>query len=219
MENIESPPSIYSGIIKHDDELSFVSSPKDSVFPETIPEEASSVEEERVVIFRLPMDGGVPDPSYYTADASLLHHGAKFNKPAHQTPTSSGIGSRTHPLYQPDHRAEPTSFDFDRIDTYSVSVLVTLKPKKFVLRSLFPLDSKRTLSQRQAPRRSVSPSTRIPSCPKVTSVMWSLPPFSTLPYCVVCSSPTGRRKVSTGVYTISTIGKKVKDDVISTQLF
>ncbi|XP_041761318.1 protein unc-80 homolog isoform X1 [Anopheles merus] len=119
MENIESPPSIYSGIIKHDDELSFVSSPKDSVFPETIPEEASSVEEERVVIFRLPMDGGVPDPSYYTADASLLHHGAKFNKPAHQTPTSSGIGSRTHPLYQPDHRAEPTSFDFDRIDTYS----------------------------------------------------------------------------------------------------
>ncbi|XP_052902471.1 protein unc-80 homolog [Anopheles moucheti] len=120
MENIESPPSIYSGNIKHDDELSFVSSPKDSVFPETIPEEASSIEEERVVIFRLPMDGGVPDPSYYTADASLLHHGAKFNKPsAHQTPTSSGIGMRPHPLHQSDHRGEPTSFDFDRIDTYS----------------------------------------------------------------------------------------------------
>uniref|UniRef100_A0AAG5CN78 Protein unc-80 homolog n=1 Tax=Anopheles atroparvus TaxID=41427 RepID=A0AAG5CN78_ANOAO len=120
-ENIESPPSIYSGNMKHDDELSFVSSPKDSVFPETIPEEASSVEEERVVIFRLPMDGGVPDPSYYTADASLLHHGAgKFAKSSsHQTPTSSGTGVKPHPLHHSEHRGEATSFDFDKIDTYS----------------------------------------------------------------------------------------------------
>ncbi|XP_050101355.1 protein unc-80 homolog isoform X2 [Anopheles aquasalis] len=122
-ENIESPPSMsYSGNIKHDDELSFVSSPKDSVFPETIPEEASSVEEERVVIFRLPMDGAAPDPSYYTADASLLHHGAKINKQPHQAPGTSGIGMKPHPLHDSrhgDHRTEHTSFDFDKIDTYS----------------------------------------------------------------------------------------------------
>lgn len=43
---------------------SWVSSPKDSVFPETIPEEASSVEEERVVIFRLPSTSF--KPSVYT---------------------------------------------------------------------------------------------------------------------------------------------------------
>lgn len=48
----------------------WISSPKESVFPETIPEEASSIEEERVVIFRLPYSTG--KPSLYMADASLL---------------------------------------------------------------------------------------------------------------------------------------------------
>lgn len=45
-------------------------SPKDTVFPETIPEESSSAEEEHVVIFRLPplyeTDGFLRDPSIYT---------------------------------------------------------------------------------------------------------------------------------------------------------
>lgn len=49
---------------------SWVSSPKDTVFPETIPEESSSTEEEHVVIFRLPSlhesDGFLRDPSIYT---------------------------------------------------------------------------------------------------------------------------------------------------------
>lgn len=49
---------------KHDDEMSWISSPKDRTFPETIPEEASSVEEERVVIFRIPQTAC--KPSYYT---------------------------------------------------------------------------------------------------------------------------------------------------------
>lgn len=48
----------------------WVSSPKDTVFPETIPEESSSTEEEHVVIFRLPSlhesDGFLRDPSIYT---------------------------------------------------------------------------------------------------------------------------------------------------------
>lgn len=48
----------------------WVSSPKDTVFPETIPEESSSTEEEHVVIFSLPplneSDGFLKDPSIYT---------------------------------------------------------------------------------------------------------------------------------------------------------
>lgn len=45
-------------------QTAWVSSPKESVFPETIPEEASSVEEERVVIFRIPY--ATCKPSFYT---------------------------------------------------------------------------------------------------------------------------------------------------------
>lgn len=49
-------------------------SPKDTVFPETIPEESSSAEEEHVVIFRLPplyeTDGFLRDPSIYTVRAN-----------------------------------------------------------------------------------------------------------------------------------------------------
>ncbi|KAL0270475.1 UNVERIFIED_CONTAM: hypothetical protein PYX00_007876 [Menopon gallinae] len=60
-----------------DEEGNWVSSPKDTVFPETIPEESSSTEEEHVVIFRLPSlteSDGVEKPgSLYTADASIFH--------------------------------------------------------------------------------------------------------------------------------------------------
>ncbi|XP_011496979.1 PREDICTED: protein unc-80 homolog [Ceratosolen solmsi marchali] len=55
-----------------DDDNSWVSSPKDKIFPETIPEESSSTEDEHVVIFTLPsldesdriLDGG---------EASIFH--------------------------------------------------------------------------------------------------------------------------------------------------
>lgn len=108
-QGIDSPPSIsFSETPKHDDELSYISSPKDSVFPETIPEEASSVEEERVVIFQLPVGGNLADSSFYTADASLLHQSTS-RKGAKQMP----FGGRE----RPDKIA--TKFDFDRIDTYS----------------------------------------------------------------------------------------------------
>lgn len=50
---------------------SWVSSPKDCVFPETIPEEASSLEEERVVIFRLPASSNIMDQSFYTVNPPL----------------------------------------------------------------------------------------------------------------------------------------------------
>lgn len=52
-------------------QTAWVSSPKDSVFPETIPEEASSVEEERVVIFRIPYASC--KPSFYTVSRQLLN--------------------------------------------------------------------------------------------------------------------------------------------------
>ena len=95
---------------RHDDDMSWLSSPKDSVFPETIPEEASSLEEERVVIFRLPPDH-TGDTPYYTADASLLHHSAF--KRNNKIPTSaSGI---------PRHDKTTTRFDFDKIEAYDRS--------------------------------------------------------------------------------------------------
>ncbi|KAJ8917160.1 hypothetical protein NQ315_012652 [Exocentrus adspersus] len=69
--------TITATITKIDDETSWVSSPKDTVFPETIPEESSSTEEEHVVIFRLPSlhesDGFLRDPSIYTASGDEYH--------------------------------------------------------------------------------------------------------------------------------------------------
>lgn len=95
----ESPQSMStSETPKHDEDGSWVSSPKDCVFPETIPEEASSVEEERVVIFRLPQGTHTMDSSFYTADASLL-----------QQQHSQNGGGR---------QKETTKFDFDKIDFY-----------------------------------------------------------------------------------------------------
>lgn len=63
-------PAKTSEAKNHDDEPVWVSSPKESVFPETIPEEASSVEEERVVIFRIPPSSF--KPSVYTVRNSNL---------------------------------------------------------------------------------------------------------------------------------------------------
>ncbi|KAG7310085.1 hypothetical protein JYU34_004625 [Plutella xylostella] len=59
------------------EEEPWVSSPKDTIFPETIPEESSSTEEEHVFIYRLPTDqnyGGVVKEPYtvYSADPSLF---------------------------------------------------------------------------------------------------------------------------------------------------
>ncbi|XP_076295581.1 unc80, NALCN channel complex subunit isoform X10 [Lasioglossum baleicum] len=74
--NVESPPSqsvsafsdqsIDKQTKQSDDDNTWVSSPKDTIFPETIPEESSGAEDEHVVIFRLPslsesekaLDGG-----------------------------------------------------------------------------------------------------------------------------------------------------------------
>lgn len=74
-----------------------MSSPKEFNFPETIPEEASSVEEERVVIFRLPSSSF--KPSIYTAaDASLFQ--------------------QSQERIDEERRTE-TRFDFDKIHRYS----------------------------------------------------------------------------------------------------
>lgn len=50
---------------KQEDSSSWVSSQREYQFPETIPEEASSLEEERVVIFRLPGPASNAPPSLY----------------------------------------------------------------------------------------------------------------------------------------------------------
>ncbi|KAJ8947309.1 hypothetical protein NQ318_004561 [Aromia moschata] len=75
--------TITATITKIDDESGWVSSPKDTVFPETIPEESSSTEEEHVVIFRLPSlhesDGFLRDPSIYTAETSIIQLAMRRN--------------------------------------------------------------------------------------------------------------------------------------------
>ncbi|KAJ8665379.1 hypothetical protein QAD02_007041 [Eretmocerus hayati] len=65
----------------YDDDGSWVSSPKDKAFPETIPEESSSTEDEHVVIFTIPsldkpdkMPEGVREVStIYAGEASIFH--------------------------------------------------------------------------------------------------------------------------------------------------
>ncbi|XP_032667266.1 protein unc-80 homolog isoform X6 [Odontomachus brunneus] len=91
--NVESPPSqsisAYSDqaappsskIIDDDQQSTWLSSPKDTVFPETIPEESSGAEDEHVVIFRLPslsesekmIDGVKKVSTIFAAEASIFH--------------------------------------------------------------------------------------------------------------------------------------------------
>lgn len=53
-----------------------MSSPKE-FFPETIPEEASSVEDERVVIFRLPSASHLMDNSFFTVIVKCFYRSFK----------------------------------------------------------------------------------------------------------------------------------------------
>ncbi|XP_037944678.1 protein unc-80 homolog isoform X2 [Teleopsis dalmanni] len=100
----DSPPSIQSEYNKQDEESSWVSSPKEFAFPETIPEEASSVEDERVVIFRLPSVPHIMDNSFFTADASLLQ----------QQQSQSRRGSRQSVHSRDKDKQPATKFEFDQ---------------------------------------------------------------------------------------------------------
>lgn len=117
----ESPTntSIFSETTKHDDEISLcIASPKEPVFPETIPEEASSIEEEHVLLFRLPHG---PDPSFYTADASLLHQ-SHYQTSRRSSRSSFNSKDRFHDRYQ-------TKFDFDKIEAFEKKHDENQKPK------------------------------------------------------------------------------------------
>ncbi|XP_052748646.1 protein unc-80 homolog isoform X2 [Galleria mellonella] len=74
------------------EEEPWLSSPKDTIFPETIPEESSSTEEEHVFIYRLPSEqnfGGAIKETYtvYAADPSLF----QLRKSDSTKPTLPGI--------------------------------------------------------------------------------------------------------------------------------
>lgn len=88
--NVESPPSQStseqsappsSRVIDEDQQSTWLSSPKDTVFPETIPEESSGAEDEHVVIFRLPsltesermLDGVKEVSTIFAGEASIFH--------------------------------------------------------------------------------------------------------------------------------------------------
>lgn len=105
----ESPTntSIFSETPKHEDEISLcIASP---VFPETIPEEVSSIEEEHVLLFRLPQG---PDPIFYTADASLLHQ-SHYQTPSSRRSSRSSLHSKDR-----FHDRYATKFDFDKIEEF-----------------------------------------------------------------------------------------------------
>lgn len=119
--------------------MSYVSSPKDSVFPETIPEEASSVEEERVVIFQLPIGGCPTDPAFYTADASLLHQSTSSRRGSKQLP----LQHQTQQPFKDRPEKTATKFDFDRIDTFSVCILT--KDNRVVFKQFYSITERRRL--------------------------------------------------------------------------
>lgn len=119
----ESPTntSIFSETPRHDDDISLcIASPKEPVFPETIPEEASSIEEEHVLLFRLPQG---PDPMFYTADTSLLHH-SHYQTPSSRRSSRSSLQSKDR-VY--DRYA--TKFDFDKIEAFEKKHDESQKPK------------------------------------------------------------------------------------------
>lgn len=116
----ESPTNTsFSDTPKHDDEISLcIASPKEPVFPETIPEEASSNEEEHVLLFRLPQG---PDPIFYTADASLLHQ-SHF----HSRRSSSRSSLQSKDKFHDKHT---TKFDFDKIEAFEKKHDESIKAK------------------------------------------------------------------------------------------
>lgn len=108
----------FSDTPKHDDEMSLcLASPKDPVFPETIPEEASSIEEEHVLLLRLPHG---PDPGFYTADASLLHQSHFHSRRS----SRSSVHSKDR-----FHDKHTTRFDFDKIEAFERKQDDSQKPK------------------------------------------------------------------------------------------
>ncbi|XP_039288610.1 protein unc-80 homolog isoform X7 [Nilaparvata lugens] len=84
---------------KQDEDGAWVSSPKDTVFPETIPEESSSTEEEHVVIFRLPSladSDGLKEQIYtfcVQADTSMFQ--VTVGKPPVRGPTRATLSIDT----------------------------------------------------------------------------------------------------------------------------
>lgn len=118
----ESPTntSIFSETPK-DDDLSYIASPKEPIFPETIPEEASSLEDEQIVLLRLPQG---PDPTFYTADTSLLHH-SNFQTPSSRRSSRSSLHSKDNRF----HERHQTRFDFDKIEAFEKKHDEQTKPK------------------------------------------------------------------------------------------
>ncbi|CAG4970497.1 unnamed protein product [Parnassius apollo] len=98
--NTGSPPSQNVSVSQSDipskqastEEEPWLSSPKDTIFPETIPEESSSTEEEHVFIYRLPSEQNYSGPykevyTVYAADPSLF----QARKPDNIKPNLPGI--------------------------------------------------------------------------------------------------------------------------------
>ncbi|CAH2006084.1 unnamed protein product [Acanthoscelides obtectus] len=127
MSGAPSTVTITATITKIDDEGGWVSSPKDTAFPETIPEESSSTEEEHVVIFRLPSlhesDGFLRDPSIYTAETSIIQlamrrNGAGRSNKVDQAAVTASTDNKS--TGKPPMQKAGSSTDKDSLDSSKV---------------------------------------------------------------------------------------------------
>ncbi|XP_060527222.1 protein unc-80 homolog isoform X3 [Cylas formicarius] len=131
---------------KYDDETGWVSSPKDTVFPETIPEESSSTEEEHVVIFRLPSlhetDGFLRDPSIYTAETSIIQLAMRRNGRTNNINKSEHVqSSMTDKIPRPPMQKAGSSTDKDSMDSGNKPVEANEPPPKFGSHHIMDLPS------------------------------------------------------------------------------
>lgn len=207
----ESPTntSIFSETPKHDDEISLcIASPKEPMFPETIPEEASSIEEEHVLFIRLPQGH---DPHFYTADTSLLHQ-SHYQTPSSRRSSRSSISKdRVHDRFQ-------TKFDFDKIEAFERRHDEQQKPKgsSSTERESVDTDPKSPQYQKDQkgfPKQGWEKFYHQFHSIKIIKFSVTMTPllrlFSTLPFSDVFLYRIGKKKAFIGVFITSTIGESI----------
>lgn len=170
-----------------DSQTTWVSSPKECNFPETIPEEASSVEEERVVIFRLPASSF--KPSIYTAVSDHICHTI-------DAPTFTYISV----LFS--HRPTRAFFNKAKSELPKRWTMNAARRRDSILIKFIGMRIDVAKNRRRKGIRTMRAHNRI----KASSTIPPRPHFSTLLCYVACLFCTGKRKVSTGVCITFTIG-------------
>jgi protein unc-80 len=109
-ENFRESPISFAETPKQDDETSICISPKELAFPETIPEEVSSIEEEHVLLLRQDQC----DPMIFKTDTNLLYH-THFHASRRSSKSSSQSRDK---FFELQEKHGVTRFDFDKIEQF-----------------------------------------------------------------------------------------------------